>query len=138
MRAVVWDGKPYQVTVRDWPKPTIRMPEDAIIRVTTAALCGSELHTYHGFVGGDDVPWTLGHEAVGVVVEVGSATEEFKVGDRVLIPGLPDDGHFETENTALPGFAAYGFGESFGNLGGTQGEFITYLSPLCVASLLSS
>lgn len=123
MRAVVWDGKPYEVTVRDWPKPTIQMPEDAIVRVTTAGLCGSELHTYHGFIGGDDIPWTLGHEAIGVVVEVGSATEEFKVGDRVLVPAGPDDGHFETESTLLPGFAAYGFGEAFGNLGGTQGEF---------------
>ena len=117
MRAVVWDGKPYEVTVRDWPKPTIQKPEDAIIRVTTAGLCGTELHTYHGYIGGDDIPWTVGHEAVGVVVEVGSATQEFKVGDRVLVPGAPDDGYYETESTVLPAFAGYGCGEGFGHLG---------------------
>jgi threonine dehydrogenase-like Zn-dependent dehydrogenase len=128
MRAVVWEGKPYQVAVRDWPKPTIQMPEDAIIRITTAGLCGSGLHTYHGYIGGDDVPWTLGHEAIGVVVEVGSATEEFKVGDRVLVPAGPGDGHYETESTAMPGFVGYGFGAMAGNLGGTQGEFRSHLS----------
>lgn len=132
MRAVVWEGKPYEVTVRDWPKPTIQMPEDAIVRVTTAGLCGTDLHTYHGLVGGDDVPWTLGHEAIGIVVEVGSATEEFKVGDRVLVPGLPDSGHYEVESTALPNFVSYGFGKLFGNLGGTQGEFYRLLLVLSV------
>ncbi|PVH98941.1 alcohol dehydrogenase GroES-like domain-containing protein [Periconia macrospinosa] len=124
MRAVVWEGKPYEVAVRDWPKPTIRMPEDAIVQITTAGLCGTDLHIYHGMLSGDDIPFTLGHEGVGIVVEVGNATEEFKVGDRVLIPCIPDDGHFELESTAVPNLISYGLGELSGNLGGCQAEYV--------------
>lgn len=121
MRAVVWEGKPFEVAVRDVPKPRIQAPEDAIVRITTAAICGTDLHTYHGIFGSSVVPYTLGHEAVGVVVEVGSATETFKLGDRVVIPAFPDEGHFVTEPTTIPALSFYGGGKDFGNLGGCQG-----------------
>ena len=49
MRAVFFEGKPYHVSVKDTPKPTIKAPDDAIVRLTTAAICGSDLHEYeHG------------------------------------------------------------------------------------------
>lgn len=121
MRAVVWEGKPFEVAVRDVPKPKIQAPEDAIVRITTAAICGSDLHIYHGYFGSSSVPYTLGHEAIGVVEEVGSATETFKKGDRVVIPAFPDDGFLATEPTTNPGLALYGAGKDFGNLGGCQG-----------------
>ncbi|RYP20774.1 hypothetical protein DL765_002607 [Monosporascus sp. GIB2] len=124
MRAVVWEGNPFEMAVRDVPKPRIQMPEDAIVRVTSAAICGTDLHTYHGLFGSTKVPWTQGHEAVGVVVEVGSATETFKIGDRVIVSAVPDDGHFATEPTLLPMLAGYGLGKDFGDLGGCQAEYV--------------
>lgn len=48
MRATVWEGKPYHMTVKDWPMPIIRDARDVIVRLTTAAICGSDLHDYHG------------------------------------------------------------------------------------------
>ncbi|RYP12275.1 hypothetical protein DL767_011354 [Monosporascus sp. MG133] len=124
MRAVVWEGKPFEMAVRDVPKPRIQMPEDAIVRVTSAAICGTDLHTYHGLLGSSKAPWTQGHEAVGVVVEVGSATEAFKIGDRVIVAAVPDDGHLATEPTLLPMYIGYGLGKDFGNLGGCQAEYV--------------
>lgn len=126
MRSVVWEGKPFEVAVRDVPKPKIQAPEDAIVRITTAAICGTDLHTYHGIFGSSTVPYSLGHEAIGVVVEAGSATETFKPGDRVVIPGIPDEGHLITEPTPIPALAAYGLGKDFGNLGGCQGMCFGY------------
>lgn len=122
MRAVVWEGKPFEVVVRDVPRPHIQMPEDAIIRITSAAICASDLHTYDGTFGSTTPPWTMGHEGVGVVVEVGKATEHFKVGDRVIIPCGHDPGSFSVERTVVPTFPFYGAGEDFGDLGGCQGE----------------
>lgn len=49
MCAVVREGKPYEMVVRHVPRPKIELPEDAIVRITTAAICGSDLHVYHGF-----------------------------------------------------------------------------------------
>ncbi|KAI1410692.1 putative alcohol dehydrogenase [Hypoxylon sp. FL1857] len=125
MRAVVWEGKPYEMAVHSVPKPRIQMPEDAIVRVTTAAICGSDLHTYHGLLGSRQPPWVQGHEAIGVVVEVGLATETFKVGDRVIVTAIPDSGHLVTEPEALPGmYTLYGFGNDFGALPGCQAEYV--------------
>ncbi|KAI1771121.1 putative alcohol dehydrogenase [Hypoxylon cercidicola] len=125
MRAVVWEGKPYEMAVKSVPKARIQMPEDAIVRVTTAAICGSDLHTYHGLLGSREPPWVQGHEAIGVVVEVGLATETFKVGDRVIVMCIPDSGHFVTEPEPLPGmYTGFGFGKDFGNLPGCQAEYV--------------
>ncbi|KAH7311308.1 chaperonin 10-like protein [Stachybotrys elegans] len=124
MRAVVWEGHVGSISVKDVPRPTLKLPEDAIVRVTTAGLCGSDLHTYHGHFGSSTPPWILGHEAVGVVVEVGNATEHFKVGDRVFIPGAPSSGHFSVEQTATQVPQTYGFGPDFGVDGGCQAEYV--------------
>ncbi|KAK4170861.1 alcohol dehydrogenase GroES-like domain-containing protein [Triangularia setosa] len=124
MRAVVWEGKPHSVSVRSIPIPEIKMPEDAIIRVTSAALCGSDLHTYHGYLGSSVPPWTLGHEAVGIVVHVGSATEQFKVGDRVLVPCGANEGHYVVNSSIFPDVPIYGNGNDFSDAKGCQAEYV--------------
>jgi len=125
MRAVVWEGTPFEMAVRSVPLPQIQHPEDAIIRMTTAAICGSDLHTYHGVFGSATPPWQMGHEGVGIVISVGSATERFRVGDRVLIPGGADSGFFSIDQKFTDQGGFYGQGPEFGgNLGGTQAEFL--------------
>src|SRR4051812_17632469 len=92
MKAVTWHGK-RDVRVDEVPDPEIREPTDAIIRVTTTAICGSDLHLYETlgpFMQEGDV---LGHESMGVVEEVGSAVTELSVGDRVVIPFQISCGH---------------------------------------------
>jgi len=124
MRAVMWEGKPYEVAVRDVPRPKITHPEDAIVRITTAAICGSDLHTYHGTFGSRTPPWQMGHEGVGVVVEVGDATAHFKVGDRVLIPGGADPGFYAVNKNLEDQGLWYGEGPDFGIGGGSQAEYL--------------
>ncbi|PYH96617.1 alcohol dehydrogenase [Aspergillus ellipticus CBS 707.79] len=85
MRAVAWFGfgHPYNVSVIDVPVPSIVNQTDAIVRITSSAICGSDLHFYHGYMGSPDVPWGLGHEAVGYVSEVGNSISSLNVGDYV-------------------------------------------------------
>lgn len=84
MRAVVWKA-PYQVTVEDVEDPRIEAPTDALMRLTTAAICGSDLHMYEG-----RAPMkpgqVFGHENLGVIEEVGSAVSSVRPGDRVVLP----------------------------------------------------
>ncbi|CAG8981949.1 hypothetical protein HYALB_00013570 [Hymenoscyphus albidus] len=86
MRAVMWSGIPYNVTVQNVPIPKIQTPTDAIIGVEVAGICGTDLHTYAGVLGSSTPPWVMGHEAAGVVVEIGSGVQYTKVGDEVVIP----------------------------------------------------
>ncbi|KAF2475863.1 alcohol dehydrogenase GroES-like domain-containing protein [Lindgomyces ingoldianus] len=123
MRAVIWEGNPFQVSVQSVPKPTVQAPDDAIIRVTTAAICGSDLHTYRGILGSTNPPWPLGHEAIGFVTEIGSAVQFVKVGDRVIVPDSPDDGHLNVD-PSIASVISFGFGSEFGNLGGCQAEYV--------------
>jgi threonine dehydrogenase-like Zn-dependent dehydrogenase len=121
MRAVIFDGKPFEVQVRSIPKAKIIERTDAVVRVTTSAICGSDLHNFHGILGSADVPYSLGHEAMGIVDQVGEDVEVVKVGDRVIIPDIPDDGKLDVEPTITFSIALYGEGDEFGNLGGGQG-----------------
>lgn len=82
MRAMVYRG-PYRVGVEEKERPRIEHPNDAIIRVTMAAICGSDLHLYHGLIPDTRVGHTFGHEFVGVVDEVGPSVERLRAGDRV-------------------------------------------------------
>jgi len=125
MRAVFWEGKPLHVSVKDTPVPTIQTPDDAIVRITNAAICGSDLHTLHGKLGSTTPPWGMGHEGIGVVVEVGDAVSTVKVGDWVIIPDSPDDGHFNLAPPTDEQEGIFGFGPVFGNLGGLQGTEIS-------------
>lgn len=84
MRAVVFRG-PFDVAVENVDDPRIEDPSDAIIRITTANICGSDLHPYEGRVD-MDAGMVLGHENMGVVEEVGAGVDRIKVGDRVSVP----------------------------------------------------
>ncbi len=85
MRALCWYGR-NNVRIENVPDPEIINPRDAIIRVTSTAICGSDLHMYDGYIpsmqGGD----ILGHEFMGEVVEVGGSVANLNVGDRVIVP----------------------------------------------------
>ncbi|MFL6126071.1 alcohol dehydrogenase catalytic domain-containing protein, partial [Actinophytocola sp.] len=83
MRAVTWAGR-NKVEVRDVPDPTILNSRDAIVRITSTAICGSDLHLVDGYVPTMQNGDILGHEFMGEVVEVGSGVDrdKLKVGDR--------------------------------------------------------
>jgi threonine dehydrogenase-like Zn-dependent dehydrogenase len=85
MRAVCWNGK-HDVRVERVRDPEILNPRDAIIRVTSTAICGSDLHLYDGFIPTMKAGDVLGHEFMGEVVEVGSEVKKLKKGDRVVVP----------------------------------------------------
>jgi threonine dehydrogenase-like Zn-dependent dehydrogenase len=85
MKALVWHGK-YKVSVDNVPDPKILEPTDAIVRITSTAICGSDLHLFDGYMPTMEDGDILGHEPMGIVVEVGSAVTKIKVGDRVVVP----------------------------------------------------
>ena len=77
---------PRRVRIDHKPEPEILHPQDAIVRVTRACICGSDLHLYNGAVPDTRIGTTFGHEVVGVVEEVGPSVTEIKAGDQVLVP----------------------------------------------------
>jgi threonine dehydrogenase-like Zn-dependent dehydrogenase len=85
MKATVWTGK-NSVEVRDVPDPKILDPQDAIVDITSTAICGSDLHLLQGFVPTMQKGDIMGHEFMGRVVEVGPEVTRLKVGDRVVVP----------------------------------------------------
>ena len=85
MKAVCWHGK-HAVHVANVPDPKILNPNDAIIRVTSTAICGSDLHLYDGYIPTMQAGDILGHEFMGEVVEVGKSVHSLHVGDRVVVP----------------------------------------------------
>jgi hypothetical protein len=136
MKAVTWHGQ-HDVRVEDVPDPVIQEPTDAVIRVTTTNICGSDLHLYEPlapFMGVGDI---LGHETMGQVVEVGSAAGDLKVGDRVSIPFQISCGHCwmcdqklytQCETTQVRehgmGAALFGFSKLYGEVAGGQAEYL--------------
>jgi threonine dehydrogenase-like Zn-dependent dehydrogenase len=85
MKANCWFGKK-DVRVENVPDPKILNPRDAILRVTSTAICGSDLHLYNGFIPSMEKGDVLGHEFMGEVVEVGHQVQNLKIGDRVVVP----------------------------------------------------
>jgi threonine dehydrogenase-like Zn-dependent dehydrogenase len=85
MRALIWHGK-YDVRVDTIPDPKIVNPRDAIIRVTSTAICGSDLHLYDHYIPTMKSGDVLGHEFMGEVVELGPGNRKLKIGDRVVVP----------------------------------------------------
>jgi threonine dehydrogenase-like Zn-dependent dehydrogenase len=85
MRALCWHGKK-DIRCDTVPDPKIEAPRDAIVKVTSCAICGSDLHLYDGFMPGMESGDVMGHEFMGEVVEVGSENRKLKVGDRVVVP----------------------------------------------------
>ena len=92
MRAVCWEGKE-KIRVETVPDPVILNPRDAIVKVTTTAICGSDLHIYDGYIPTMQKGDVLGHEFMGEVVEVGKDNTRLKVGDRVVVPFTIACGH---------------------------------------------
>jgi len=135
MQAMVYRG-PYRVRVEEKDIPPIEHPNDAIVRVTRAAICGSDLHLYHGLMPDTRVGMTFGHEFVGVVEKVGSSVQNVKVGDRVMVPfniscgscyfctrGLYSCCHNVNPNATAVG-AIYGYSHTCGGYDGGQAEFV--------------
>src|SRR4051812_32021511 len=85
MKAVCWHGK-HNVSVERVDDPKIINPNDAIVKVTLSAICGSDLHLYNGFIPSMMDGDILGHEFMGEVVEIGKAVKNLKVGDRIVVP----------------------------------------------------
>ncbi|HEY9665857.1 MAG TPA: zinc-dependent alcohol dehydrogenase [Coleofasciculaceae cyanobacterium] len=85
MKAVCWHGA-NDVRVDTVPDPKIINPRDAIIKITSTAICGSDLHLYDGFIPTMEAGDILGHEFMGEVVELGSAVKNVQIGDRVIVP----------------------------------------------------
>jgi threonine dehydrogenase-like Zn-dependent dehydrogenase len=85
MKALCWHGHG-DVRVDTVPDPKIKDPTDVIIKITSTGICGSDLHLYDGYVPTMEKGDILGHEPMGVVVEVGSAVQKLKKGDRVVVP----------------------------------------------------
>jgi len=94
MKATCWHGRRH-VEVEDVPDPKILNPRDAIIRITSTAICGSDLHLYNGFIPTMKKGDVLGHEFMGEVEEVGSGVSNLKRGDRVVVPFPIACGHCE-------------------------------------------
>ena len=84
MKAVVWHDVG-DIRLDDVPMPTLQEPTDAIIRITSSAICGTDLHLVRGTMAGMKPGTVLGHEAVGVVEEVGKDVRGFRPGDRVVV-----------------------------------------------------
>ncbi|GAB1319660.1 hypothetical protein MFIFM68171_09870 [Madurella fahalii] len=125
MKAVQWEGNLREVKVSDVPRPRIERPEDAIVRITSSAICGSDLHIYHGiFAQTDQLPYGLGHEAVGIIEEIGDAVDFFSVGDRVIIVAISEDGRLLAKPTLVPLLDGtrqpFGVGPEFGQAEGLQ------------------
>jgi threonine dehydrogenase-like Zn-dependent dehydrogenase len=135
MRALTYDG-PFHVRIRDKPCPRIEHPQDAIVEVTAAAICGSDLHLIHGLVPDTRVGFTLGHEIVGVVVETGPQCTGLSKGDRVMLPFQIFCGSCEfcqrgqtasCENTNPASDLAtgcYGYAHLTGGYDGGQAEYV--------------
>ena len=85
MKALCWHGK-HDIRCDTVPDPAIEHPRDAIIKMTSCAICGSDLHLYDGFMPGMKSGDVMGHEFMGEVVEVGPENSKLKVGDRVVVP----------------------------------------------------
>ena len=85
MKALVWHGKE-DIRCDEIPDPEIEHPRDAIVKVTSCAICGSDLHLYHHFMPGMKKGDVMGHEFMGIVVEVGRDVRKLSVGDRVVVP----------------------------------------------------
>jgi threonine dehydrogenase-like Zn-dependent dehydrogenase len=85
MKALCWHGK-NDIRCDEVPDPKIEHPRDAIIKVTSCAICGSDLHLYDGFMVGMERGDIMGHEFMGEVMEVGKENKKLKVGDRVVVP----------------------------------------------------
>ncbi|MCU1355586.1 MAG: threonine dehydrogenase-related Zn-dependent dehydrogenase [Acidimicrobiales bacterium] len=136
MKALTWHGK-RDVRVEDVPDPSIEEPTDAIIRITSTAICGSDLHLYEVFGPFIDPGDVLGHEPMGIVEAVGSAVTQIAPGDRVVVPFNVSCGHCwmceqdlqsQCETTQVhehgTGASLLGYTKLYGQIPGGQAELL--------------
>jgi threonine dehydrogenase-like Zn-dependent dehydrogenase len=136
MKAVTWHGK-RDVRVDTVPDPRIEQPTDAIVRVTSSGICGSDLHLYEVMGPYMTVGDILGHEPMGIVEEVGAEVNNIAVGDRVVIPFNISCGHCfmcdqqlysQCETTQVreqgKGAALFGYTKLYGEVPGGQAELL--------------
>ena len=136
MKAVTWHGK-RDVRVDEVPDPTIQEPTDAIVRITSSGICGSDLHLYEVLAPFLDEGDILGHEPMGVVEAVGSEVTHIAPGDRVVIPFNISCGHCfmcdqglysQCETTQVreqgKGAALLGYTKLYGQVPGGQAELL--------------
>src|SRR4029079_2194658 len=129
VKALVYHG-PQDIRYDEVADPVLSDQRGAIVKITSAAICGSDLHIYGGHGFSPDTGYSIGHEAIGDVIAVGDDVDRFKVGDRVLLPGSVGCGHcdacarsmtFACENLLTEG-GCYGLGAP--HLGGCQAEAV--------------
>ncbi|QHC69074.1 zinc-dependent alcohol dehydrogenase [Rathayibacter sp. VKM Ac-2801] len=136
MRALTWQGIE-KVSVETVPDPRIQQPTDAIVQITSTAICGSDLHLYRLLGPYLDKGDVLGHEPMGVVVEVGSAVSKLSVGDRVVVPfniscgecfmcrnGLQSQCETTQVTEYQSGAALFGYTKMYGQVPGGQAELL--------------
>jgi threonine dehydrogenase-like Zn-dependent dehydrogenase len=136
MRAVTWQGR-RNVQVETVPDPAIREPTDAIVRITSTGICGSDLHLYELLGAYLDQGDVLGHEPMGIVEEVGSEVTKVAVGDRVVIPfniscgscwmcdrGLQSQCETTQVHAYESGAALFGYTKLYGQVPGGQAELL--------------
>lgn len=90
MKAVHYEG-PFKVSVKEVGVPSIEHPDDVIVKVTTAAICGSDLHMYQGRTAAE-AGLVFGHENMGIVIETGAGVTLLEKGDRIVLPFNVADG----------------------------------------------
>jgi threonine dehydrogenase-like Zn-dependent dehydrogenase len=135
MKAVVWHDVG-DVSIEAVPDPVVRHPADAIVRITTSAICGTDLHFVRGTMAGMKPGTILGHEAIGVVEDLGPEVRNFNKGDRVVIPSTIGcgtcvycrAGYYAQCDNANPngpnaGTAFYGGPRQTGPFDGLQAEY---------------
>lgn len=143
MKAVCWHGK-HDVRVETVPDPKIINPHDAILRVTSTAICGSDVHLYDGVIPSMEEGDILGHEFMGEVVATGPAVQRLRKGDRVVVPfciscgkcfycehqlwALCDNTNPDAvENAKMNGFSGgglFGYSHLYGGYAGGQAEYV--------------
>ncbi|MCR1835688.1 glutathione-dependent formaldehyde dehydrogenase [Oceanobacillus caeni] len=133
MKAVTYQGK-YKVEVKKVADPIIKDPQDIIVKITSTAICGSDLHLYQGNFP-LPIDYMIGHEPMGIVEEVGPEVTRVKKGDRVVIPFTVACGecpychnHLESQcdhsNPHYDSGGYFGYSEKFGNYPGGQAEYL--------------
>ncbi len=143
MKALCWEGK-HNIAVKNVKDPRILNPHDAIIKVTTAAICGSDLHLYNGYIPTMEKGDIMGHETMGEVMEVGPLVKNIKVGDKIVVAfdiacgscvHCKDDEFSACDNTnpnaimadklyEHSGSGLFGYSHLYGGYAGGQAEFL--------------
>lgn len=134
MKAVTYQGF-MDVQVKDVPEPEIKSSEDIIVKVTHASICGSDLHFYHGMVPSLKKGTVIGHEAIGMVQEIGDNVTKLKKGDKIIIPFNIACGKCYYCKNKLESLctiankvgeigACYGCSRLFGDYNGSQAEYV--------------